>query len=51
MCSSPTVWRRKSADSLEAGFIRTDLYEDTNGEGNLHEYNIPSFGATRKVRG
>lgn len=36
---------------LEAGFIRTDLYEYTNGEGNLHEYNIPSFGATRTVRG
>lgn len=32
---------------LKAGFILTDIYEDTNGEGNLHELNIPSFIATR----
>lgn len=32
---------------LEAGFILTDLYEDTNGEGRLHELNIPTFLATR----
>lgn len=35
---------------LEAGFILTDLYEDTNGEGKLHEYNIPSFLATRVIK-
>jgi len=35
---------------LEAGFILTDLYEDTNGVGKLHEYNIPSFWATRAVK-
>lgn len=34
---------------LKAGFILTDIYEDTNGEGNLHEKNIPSFIATRAV--
>ncbi|MCR4676167.1 MAG: class I SAM-dependent methyltransferase [Sphaerochaetaceae bacterium] len=34
---------------LKAGFILTDLYEDTNGEGRLHEMNIPSFLATRAV--
>ena len=28
---------------LEAGFTLTDLYEDTNGEGRLHEMNIPTF--------
>jgi SAM-dependent methyltransferase len=32
---------------LEAGFILTHLYEDTNGEGRLHELHIPSFFATR----
>ena len=32
---------------LKAGFRLTDLYEDTNGEGRLHEYNIPTFYATR----
>ena len=32
---------------LEAGFTLTDLYEDTNGEGRLHELNIPTFIATR----
>lgn len=36
---------------LEAGFLLTDLYEDTNGAGNLHEHNIPSFVATRAVKG
>lgn len=36
---------------LEAGFILTNLYEDTNGSGNLHEYGVPSFWATRAVKG
>lgn len=31
---------------LKAGFILIDLYEDTNGEGRLHELNIPTFLAT-----
>ncbi len=35
---------------LEAGFILTQLYEDTNGEGRLHEFNIPSYVATRAVK-
>ena len=35
---------------LRAGFRLTDLYEDTNGEGRLHEMNIPSFVATRAVK-
>ena len=35
---------------LEAGFILTDLYEDTNGEGRLHELNIPTFLAMRSVK-
>ena len=35
---------------LEAGFILTDLYEDTNGEGKLHEFNVPTFFATRAVK-
>lgn len=35
---------------IEAGFILTNLYEDTNGEGKLHEYNIPSFVATRAIK-
>ncbi len=35
---------------LEAGFRLTNLYEDTNGEGRLREYNIPSFIATRAVK-
>lgn len=36
---------------LEAGFVITDLLEDTNGEGRLHELGIPSFVATRAVLG
>ena len=35
---------------LEAGFILLDLYEDTNGEGRLHELNIPTFLAMRSVK-
>lgn len=31
---------------LEAGFTLLSLYEDTAGEGRLHEMNIPSFVAT-----
>lgn len=36
---------------LEVGFLLTHLYEDTNGSGNLHEHNIPSFVATRAIKG
>ena len=36
---------------LEAGFILTHLYEDTNGQGNLHQHGIPCFWATRAVKG
>lgn len=35
---------------LKAGFILTDIEEDTNGEGRLHELNIPSFIMTRAVK-
>ena len=35
---------------LEAGFLLTHLYEDTNGEGRLHELNIPTFLAPRAVK-
>ena len=35
---------------LMAGFRLTDLYEDTNGSGRLHELNIPCFIATRAVK-
>ena len=35
---------------LEAGFTLLALYEDTNGEGRLHELNIPTFLAMRSVK-
>ena len=35
---------------LEAGLILTDIYEDTNGEGRLHEMNIACYLATRAVK-
>lgn len=35
---------------LEAGFALTGIYEDTNGEGRLHQLNIPSFIATRAIK-
>ncbi|MBE6732048.1 MAG: class I SAM-dependent methyltransferase [Ruminococcaceae bacterium] len=39
------------AGQLEAGLIFTDLYEDLNGFGKLDELNIPSFWASRAVKG
>ena len=36
---------------LEAGFALLALYEDTNGEGRLHEMNIPTFLAMRSRKG
>ena len=35
---------------LEAGFTLLALYEDTNGEGRLHELNIPTFLAMRSKK-
>ena len=35
---------------LEAGFLLTDVYEDTNGAGRLHEHGIPTYWATRAVK-
>ena len=35
---------------LKAGFVLTDLYEDTNGAGWLHDLNIPCFLVTRAVK-
>ena len=31
---------------IKAGFALLDLYEDVNGEGLLHELNVPTFWAT-----
>lgn len=35
---------------LAAGFILADMYEDTNGQGRLHELNIPTMLAMRSVK-
>ena len=35
---------------LRAGFMLTDVYEDTDGFGPLQEYNIPTFWATRAIK-
>lgn len=35
---------------LKAGFLLTDLYGDTNGEGRLHEMGIETYLATRAVK-
>ena len=34
----------------KAGFAVKELYEDTNGEGRLHEMNIPTFLAIRSKK-
>ena len=35
---------------LRAGFTLVDLYEDTNGEGYLHQLNIPTEFATKAIK-
>lgn len=35
---------------LDAGFRLTHIYEDTSGEGRLHEFHIPSYIATRAIK-
>lgn len=35
---------------LRAGFQLTDVYDDTDGRGNLHRYRVPTFWATRSVK-
>lgn len=35
---------------LKAGFTLADVYGDTNGEGYLHELNVPSFWATLTIK-
>lgn len=35
---------------LRAGFMLTDIFEDTNGSGFLHEHGVPCFYATRCVK-
>ena len=35
---------------LRAGLILTHVFEDTNGSGNLHAHNLPTFWATRSVK-
>ncbi|MDD4797038.1 MAG: methyltransferase domain-containing protein [Eubacteriales bacterium] len=35
---------------LKTGFALVDLYEDTNGEGFLHECGVPTFWATLAVK-
>ena len=35
---------------LEAGFVLTHIYGDTNGEGRLHDLNVECYLATRAVK-
>ena len=35
---------------LRAGFTLRDIYQDTSGMGKLHEYNVPTFLATKSVK-
>lgn len=50
MKDAKTLGLASGGGQLQAGFILTDIYQDTNGSGNLHEFNIPSFYATRAVK-
>jgi len=35
---------------LQAGFMITEIFQDTNGSGRLHDLNIPCFFATRAIK-
>ena len=35
---------------LRAGFRLTDLYEDVNSEGRLHDLNVPCYWASRAIK-
>ncbi len=35
---------------LKAGFILQDIYQDTDGTGPLHDFNLPTFYATKSVK-
>ncbi len=35
---------------LRVGFILADIFEDINGQGRLHDFNVPTFYATRAVK-
>ena len=35
---------------IDAGFVLKNIYEDTNGEGRLHDLNIATFYAIRSVK-
>lgn len=35
---------------LQAGFRLEDVYQDTDGQGNLHDHGVPTFWATRAVK-
>lgn len=35
---------------LQVGFTLTDIFHDTNGNGRLHKFNVPTFYATRAIK-
>lgn len=35
---------------IQAGFILVDMYDDTNGVGRLHDYNVNTFIATKAIK-
>ena len=35
---------------LAAGFTLEGIYEDINGSGKLHDFNVPTFWATKAVK-
>ena len=49
-CTVLDYSEKQLGGQLEAGFRLTDLYEDTNGSGRLHEMGIPCFIAVRAVK-
>lgn len=38
------------AGQLRVGFVLKDVYQDTDGSGVMHDYNLPGYCATLAIR-
>ena len=41
---------RRAMETVKGRIILTDIYQDTNGVGRLHEFNVPTFYATEQLK-
>ena len=46
---SPTI-EEQVGGQLKAGLLLQDIYQDTNGYGNLHDFGVPTFFAAKALK-